>query len=184
MLILFHVFYFAPNWINKWFDSKQIIQSLLCAASTNWNVETWLNRGKLTIFILRSKNVCVWQRTRRKFSFVRSTHTHTWWTVRRSPCVPGQEERRINLYHQIWSVGSRCVVHRRLMEYEDIAKQVLAASQLSSCSLRVSCFESPWFNILGWFGCNKYSSHHQEWWTTPWVLNLWLNRKRPFIFFM
>ena len=57
MLILFHVFYFAPNWINKWFDSKQIIQSLLCAASTNWNVETWLNRGKLTIFIHQSKNV-------------------------------------------------------------------------------------------------------------------------------
>ena len=139
-----------------------------------------------TYNIYSTKQKCwvwVWQRTRRKFSFVRSTHTHTWWTVRRSPCVPGQEERRINLYHQIWSVGSRCVVHRRLMEYEDIAKQVLAASQLSSCSLRVSCFESPWFNILGWFGCNKYSSHHQEWWTTPWVLNLWLNRKRPFIFF-
>ena len=68
---------------------------------------------------------------------------------------------------------SRCVVHSRLMEYEDIAKQVLASPQMSICSLGVSFFESPWFNILGWFGCNKYSSRrHQEWWTTLWVRNL------------
>ena len=38
-----------------------------------------------TYNIYSTKQKCwvwVWQRTRRKFSFVRSTHTHTWWTVR------------------------------------------------------------------------------------------------------